>query len=418
MKILLLGFNVQQDVFPLGLSYLKGYALKYHSDVDIQIKEFGFGYRFSHDVNKSMEMAVMSYILMAKPDLVAFSCYIWSVQAVKDICKAIKRINPDIKIMIGGADINEKSISTDIDFVISGEGEIAFKEAIDYIKGDLELDKVHNVIYMKDGNVVKNEQAQIEKLDEIPFPYKFSNSNKYAAVRLETGRGCPFGCRFCLYAKNAILRNFSIEYLRENIEYLFSKFEFRNLTILDANFNLNKRRMKDILDIISHNSKRTGKKITLNMECKPEFIDSEIIAILEECPFNINVEMGLQSIDEDVLKEADRPYDIEKIKNALFLLDKSSIKYKIDLMYGLPKDNFFKFLKSTRFVLNNAKKQINLPAHHFMLLNNTKYYHSKAAERLSEENSSMVIKTDTQDVIDFYKTRLFVEMINAELKCS
>jgi len=416
MKILLIGFNVQQDIFPLGLSYLLGYTKKFHPDVDIKIKEFGFGHRFNHDTNKQIELKVMSYILMNKPDLVAFSCYIWSAQAVKDICKTIKKINPQIKIILGGADMNENTLSSDIDFIISGEGEIAFTHVIDYIKGNKTLDEVNNIIYMKNNQVIKNKEIQIKNLDDIPFPYLISTKKNYAAVRIETSRGCPFGCKFCLYAKNFRVRYFSLDYLRENIEYLFENFTFKNLTILDANFNLNKKRMKNILEIISINSKKYNKSITLNMECKPEFIDQEVVKILESCPFRISVEMGLQSTDLEVLKKADRPFDLEKIKNALSLLDKSSIKYKIDLMYGLPKDTFFKFLNSTRFILNNALSQTNLPAHHLMLLNNTKFYSENEIIRMSNENSSIVIKTDTQNLVDFHKTKLFVEMINAELK--
>jgi radical SAM superfamily enzyme YgiQ (UPF0313 family) len=416
MKILLLGFNIQENIFPLGLSYILGYTKKFHPDVEIKLKEFGFGHRFNYDVNKHIELTVISYILMNKPDLVAFSCYIWSVDAIKNICKAIKKINPNIKIILGGADMNENTISNDIDFIISGEGEIAFVDVIDHIKNNKPLDKVHNIIYMNDNKVIKNEEIQIKNLDNIPFPYLLSNKKNYTAVRLETSRGCPFGCKFCLYAKNTKVRYFSIEYLQKNITYLFEHFKFKNLTILDANFNLDKKRMKNILKIISDNSQKYNKKLIVNMECKPEFIDEEFIQIIKNCSFKINIEMGLQSTDKEVLKKANRPYDLDKIKNALYLLDNSNIKYKIDLMYGLPNDTFFKFLNSTRFILNNAKTQNTLPAHHFMLLNNTRYYKDKNIQRLSKDNSSIVIKTNTQNLIDFHKTKLFVEMINNELK--
>lgn len=417
MKILLIGFNVQQDIFPLGLSYLKAYAKKFYPGLDIRIKEFGFGHRFSYDINKNIELAAISYILMQKPDLIAFSCYIWGSEAIKEICKTIKKINPKIKIMLGGADINEKSINEYIDFIISGEGEIAFKEIIGHLNGKIKIEEIRNIIYKKDNKIIKNQETQIENLDEIPFPYSVAEKKEYAAVRIETSRGCPFGCKYCLYAKMAKVRNFSIDYLDKNIGVLFSKFKFRNLTILDANLNLDKERMKQILEIIDKNAK-TYDKITVNLELKPELIDKECVKIMENCSFRISIELGLQSTNKEVLKEANRPYDLEKVKQALRLLDNSKIKYKIDLMYGLPKDNFFKFLNSTRFILNNAKKQNSISAHHFMLLNNTKFYHENSAQRLSEDNSSMVIKTNSQNVLDLYKTKLFVEMINEELKLS
>ena len=85
-------------------------------------------------------------------------------------------------------------------------------------------------------------------------------------------------------------------------------------------------------------------------------------------------------------------------------------------MYGLPGDTFFKFLISARFVLEQAKRQQKLVAHHFMLLNNTQLAGHAGIERFSQNSSSMVIKTVTQDIFELYKTKLFVDMLNEELK--
>ena len=64
MKILMIGFNVQEDIFPLGLTSLKAYALKNHPDVDFDIVEFSFGTRAKHDVNSHLELRVLSHILL------------------------------------------------------------------------------------------------------------------------------------------------------------------------------------------------------------------------------------------------------------------------------------------------------------------------------------------------------------------
>ena len=176
--------------------------------------------------------------------------------------------------------------------------------------------------------------------------------------------------------------------------------------------------MATILGIVAENVKRTKKRIRVNMELKPELVDEEVIRTLEAQPFKIFAELGLQSTDKEVLMASSRPYDLKKVKQGLHLLNSSKIIYKIDLMIGLPKDNFYKFLNSTRFLLNNAVKQKILPAHHYMVLNKTPFCHDreKVIYRYEENNSSMIIKTDTQDLLDFYKTRLFVNMINEELK--
>jgi len=422
MKILLLAFNVQEDIFPYGLSYLKGYAQRFHPETDIRIKEFSFGNRFGYDINKNIEQQAISYILIQKPDLVCFSCYIWSIEMVVKISRAIKIINPEIKIILGGVEVTENHLQeSHCDYITTGEGEIALKELIDYYKGKIKLSEVHNISYLeKDQNVqnkiVQNELTKLE-LDTLPFPYKVLPEKKnFEAVRIETSRGCPFGCHYCYYAKHKEMRYFSLDYLKENITYLFDNYTFKNLTFLDANFNLNKERMAAILQIVADNVNKTKKKTRINLELKPELIDQEVIAILQKQPFKTFAELGLQSTDPDVLEKSSRPYNLEKVKNGLELLNTSSVLYKIDLMAGLPGDNFYKFLNSARFLLNNAKKQSILPVHHYMQLNKTTFCQNKEIYRYEKNNSSMIIKTDTQDLLDFYKIKLFVAMLNEELK--
>jgi len=229
-------------------------------------------------------------------------------------------------------------------------------------------------------------------------------------VRIETARGCVYNCNFCHYAQGK-LREFSLEYLKENLQYLFQNFTFKNLTFIDANFNTNKERMFKILDLIEEFN---NDELHIHCEFRPELIDEEVVKKLEQYSFNLSLELGFQSFDEEVLLKANRPTNLEKVQQALSFLDKSTLSYKIDLMYGLPKDNFYKFLNSCRFLLQHATRQKRIYAHHFMVLNNTTFH--KDVERFNPQHSSMVLKTDTQNVLDLYLTKLFVDQLNEELK--
>ncbi|PIN73834.1 hypothetical protein COV20_01825 [Candidatus Woesearchaeota archaeon CG10_big_fil_rev_8_21_14_0_10_45_16] len=411
MKILIVGFNVQADVFPLGAAYLKTYARKYHPDVEIEIKEFSFGSRYNYETNKNTELQALSYILLSKPDVVAFSSYIWSGEMVKDFARAVKQISPEIKTVIGGVEASSDILTKDVDFIITGEGEIAFKELIDHLKGTRNLDEVHNVV--TSGR--KNPIIIVENLDELPFPYEIELKKEYAAVRLETARGCIFSCNFCHYAQPK-LRHFSVDYLKRNIPYLFEHYDFKNLTILDANFNTNKERMLAILDILEQEFTKKKIKLKVHVELRPELIDERLAEAMSRFSFSLAVELGLQSTDKEVLAFANRPTDLKKVEEALLHLERYRINYKIDLMYGLPKDTFFKFLHSMQFVINNAVSQNKVVAHHFMQLNNTAFADAPGISRITPEHSSMVLKTDRQDVLDLYKTKLFVDMVNEELK--
>lgn len=393
MKILMIGFNLQEDVFPLTLSGLKNYALHYHPDADIIIKEFGFGNRFSYDTNTNLELQVLSYIKSQEPDIVCFSAYIWSGVLIKNLCAALRKIS-NIKIAVGGPEA-DNSFKKYCDFLIIGEGEIKFKEVIDDLKNIKP--------YYPNKKIIQN-------LDDLPSPYANLDCNKsFTVMRIELSRGCPYKCRYCNYA-NKTYREFSLNYLAKNIDYIFNNFRFKHLTILDGNINTNKKRMKEIFRLISKHSR----KIQLNIELNPGLIDEEVINIIKYSNLNINCELGLQSISNDVTKESNRIFDIETVKEGLKLLNKNKIKYKIDLMYGLPKDNFFKFLSTVNFIMKYSKQKI-LPAHHFMVLNNTEF---ENCTRFLDESSSMIIKTENQTVIDLYKQKLFIDMINDKIHYS
>ncbi len=438
MKILLLGFNVQESVFPLGLMYLKGYLLKYHPDVEIDLKEFSFGNRQSYETNKNLELQVLSYILLSKPEVVAFSNYIWSGEMAQDFARAIKVLDPTITVVLGGVEVDRKHLRSEIDFIVVGEGEIALKELVDFLKGERVIEEVHNILCVREGRVVETVKKEVENLDEIPFPYRCSEVKHFQALRVETARGCVFNCNFCHYAKPAF-RTFSLPYLRENLEYLFSEFSFHNLTFIDANFNTHKERMFTLLDMVEEYTLKYGKKIEVHCELRPELIDAEMVERIEKYSFALRCELGFQSSSSEVLRLANRPTNMEKVRVALGLLNTSRIKYKIDLMYGLPGDTFFSFLQSMRFLLKYALRQKKVVAHHFMLLNNTTFNDVKFNDggfndtthftdnnnnnniggvvRFTPLASSMVIKTQTQDVLELYLTKLFVDMVNEELGC-
>ncbi|MAG60458.1 hypothetical protein CL619_01605 [archaeon] len=415
MNILLLSFNLQSDVAPLGLAYLKSYANKHHPNTNIEIKEFSIGQRLGYETNKNTELQALSYIKLKQPDLVAFSCYIWSAEFAFNFARAIKQISPKTKVCLGGVEVDPNSLSNDVDFVIQGEGELAFKELIDYLKGQRKIEDVHNIITQENGKLVQGPKSELNNLDDLPFPYTVIQNKEFAVARVETSRGCMFNCKFCCYAIPK-LRYFSLNYLRENLNYLFENFNFKYLTFLDANFNGKKERMFQILDLVQENVTKHQMKITVHIELRPELIDEETVKRFKEYNFTIDTELGLQSTNQDVLKAIGRPTNLDKVKDALTLLNNNHLRYKIDLMYALPQDNFYRFLESTRFILRHAKKQKKIVAHHYMQLNNSKLQQNQSIKRFNPNQSSMVIKTESQDTYDIYLTKLFLDQLNNELQ--
>lgn len=162
-------------------------------------------------VNDTAEHILYS-VFESAPEIVGFSVYIWNVATVAKLCKSIRAVNPDIRIILGGPEVSYGIAHTDIkesdyDLIISGEGERAFPEAVKIIA---------------EGKQVKEKTVSapfIQSLDDIPFIYNESNIDNFKnrIIYYETSRGCPFSCAYCLSSVCGNVRFLSLERDRKSV---------------------------------------------------------------------------------------------------------------------------------------------------------------------------------------------------------
>ena len=149
-------------------------------------------------------------IISEKPDVVAFSCYIWNVTKTLELCSLIKE-KYNCLIVLGGPEVayRPKDVLSKYnfaDFVLSGEGEWTFPDFLDNLNGDLSC--VSGLAYRKDGEIITVPQKEYS--DNPPSPYcdEFFESLNGRICYIETSRGCPYRCAFCLSGRCSSLRFF------------------------------------------------------------------------------------------------------------------------------------------------------------------------------------------------------------------
>ena len=224
-----------------------------------------------------------------------------------EISKSIKE-NSDVPVVWGGVHPTLEPTSTIknryIDFVIEGEGEIAFKELVNNLNKNKTLKTIEGLWYKEENKVRKGPKSKLIDLNKtLPLPYDLVDINKYIIEKnkekrflLETSRGCPNNCIFCnsnflnkkcWRAKNTGKVIEEIKYIRNN---------FRNINVIelvDSNFFVNYKRAKEILKEIKKLDIRLlipGTAIrTLN-----DFIKNNELKLLEDscCYFGLGVESG------------------------------------------------------------------------------------------------------------------------------
>lgn len=160
-------------------------------------------------------------------------------------------------------------------------------------------------------------------------------------------QGCPFHCVFCNQKKiSGAKAPIDIEQTAFNIEkYLKTIQDPRDKHIEIAFYGgsftgIDPYIQKELL-ILAYQWKKTGKVHDIRISTRPDYIDKSIMEFLQEYGVSI-IELGVQSMDDEVLNASGRGHTSQDVREAVQLIKRYQTKIGLQLMIGLPKDNLLK----------------------------------------------------------------------------
>ncbi len=289
-------------------------------------------------------------IINENPQVVSFSCYIWNITQTLEICKEIKQ-NLDCKIVLGGPEVayRPKDVLEKydfIDFVLSGEGEWNFPLLLDNINDNLNI--VDGLTYGKNNEIITIPEKEYTETPPSPYSEDFYKNLKGRIAYIETSRGCPYRCAFCLSGRCSKLRFFDLEQVKKDIINLANS-GTQTLKFVDRTFNANSKRANEILTFIKDNyGKEIPENICFHFEIAGDILAEETLEILSQMPTGaVQLEIGMQSFNEDTLKKINRKTNTEKlVKNIKRLLQMGNMHIHIDLIAGLTGEDLESFKNS------------------------------------------------------------------------
>ncbi|MBR2417839.1 MAG: DUF4080 domain-containing protein [Clostridia bacterium] len=299
------------------------------------------------------EDEIIKRLLDKKPDLIAFSTYIWNIKTVLSVAEKIKKERPNTIIVLGGPEVsfNQKQVLSEnpfVDFISSGEGEKSVPLLLNALSEEANAD-IKGISYRKGESIIINE-GEVLSVEDIPSPYceeYFATLGNRIAY-IESSRGCPFNCAFCLSGKEGKVRFFDLTQVKENMLSL-SNHGAKTVKFVDRTFNCNKNHAKEILNFIKENyGGKIPSDVCFHFEIAADILDSELFEIIEKLPKgSVQFEAGIQSFNENTLKRINRKTDLCKVKeNVKKLLFFGNCHIHIDLIAGLPEEDFDSFRKS------------------------------------------------------------------------
>ncbi len=357
MKILLTAINAKYIHSNLAVYSLKAYSEEIGNVRGIELLET--------TINNRIE-DILDDIYEKKPDVVAFSCYIWNIDYVHTLIPEIRKLLPDTAIWLGGPEVSYNPVEVmktypQVDIVMCGEGEETF----------LELCKSYEKIYKKsyeeiqgiafrntEGNIVITESRDALDLSTIPFPYKNIDNLENRIIYYESSRGCPFSCSYCLSSVEKKLRFRDVELVKKELGYFIEK-KVPLVKFVDRTFNCSKPHALAIWQYILDNDNGITR---FHFEIAADLMDDEEIELISKMrPGLIQLEIGIQSTNDATIHEIKRVMKLEKVKSVVERINSAgNIHQHLDLIAGLPYEDYETFIRSFNDVYKMYPDQLQL----------------------------------------------------------
>jgi radical SAM superfamily enzyme YgiQ (UPF0313 family) len=310
---------------------------------------------------------IVEAILARRPRIVGLGVYIWNVRETTEVVAALKRIAPEVIVILCGPEVSFEWDGQEIvrlaDHVITGEADVKFAEVCrarlaspPAPNPDLNPD-LHSrstgaggaglglrLGAGEDGrSLPKIIPAELPKLEDIALPYDLYTDADLAhrVIYVEASRGCPFTCEFCLSSLDIPVRQFPLEPFLGAMERLLAR-GATQFKFVDRTFNLNLLVSRAILQFFLA---RMRPGLFVHFEMVPDRLPEALREVIAQFPAgSLQFEVGVQTFDEPTSRNISRRQDNAKLAdNLTWLRSRTGVHVHADLIVGLPGESLASF---------------------------------------------------------------------------
>ena len=363
------------EAFPLNIGFVASYCLsKFPEDVEIQL------FKYIHEIEQA--------ILDDPPDILGLSNYAWNNRVGLEIFYIFKQQNPNGLSVWGGPnfplDLDSQEIFMkqypEIDVYIPVEGELGFSNFINQVlttkRDELFKIPIDGCISRNHDGVLQytNSGMRLKNLDEIPSPYTLGLLDKFFDGKLspmiQTNRGCPFSCTFCVDGTNLVqqVNQFSVERVKKDLEYIANHVpkNTHSLFISDLNFGMIPRDL-EFCDFLANLKDQVGYPSQIQATTGKNSKE-RIINAIQSLHGALRIYMSVQSLDEKVLSNIKRsnisPQQLIELAPAI---KEADLRTTSEVILGLPGESYQSHIQTLRDLVK--AKMDDIQVYSCMMLN-------------------------------------------------
>jgi radical SAM superfamily enzyme YgiQ (UPF0313 family) len=284
--------------------------------------------------------AVLARLLAFRPDVVGLCALTNEIKPAAYMAALIKERLPKTVTVVGGAHCTAIPQATlrefpSFDLAVVGEGEVTFYELCEALRIGDGVDSVRGLCYRQDGQeLLTPPRERILDQDSIPHP-AFDLLPPADEYWIQTLRGCPFNCQFCMNHNGRVARKRSVATVMEEIEQIIDRYHPRQLHFGDEIFTVDMERSHALLDAMIERD--IPRRVRWECQTHVRFVDYELLKKMKAAGC-VRVDMGIESGDEDKLRVLGKGTTVEMIKKAFDAARKVGLPFGTLLIIGHPNE--------------------------------------------------------------------------------
>lgn len=358
MKILLTAINAKYIHSNPAVYSLRAYAGE-KKGRQIQIAEYTINHRRED---------ILADLYRHKPDMIAFSCYIWNWNMISLLLPEIPKIMPDVQIWLGGPEVTYDAEKIMMQFpmvtgIMIGEGEETFKELAE---GGKPLGEIKGLVLRTSSQdeqgrrtkIIRTGERELTDLSKLPFLYYNPEQFENRIIYYESSRGCPYRCSYCLSSIDKRVRLRSLDIVKQELQ-VFLEHRVKQVKFVDRTFNCNHEHAMGIWQyLLEHDNGVTN----FHFEIEADIISEEELELLSRMrPGLMQMEIGVQTANPDTLREIRRTTNMDRLRYVVERIRQGhNIHVHLDLIAGLPYEDYESFIHSFNVVYAMKPEQLQL----------------------------------------------------------